>query len=42
MYEGAIHAVEHNDFYKQAVWRKILGVKRNSEEFLEREAADDR
>ena len=40
--EGALHAVEHDEFYKQAVWRKVLGVKKNSEEFLERDPGDGR
>jgi len=33
--ETAVHDVEHDPFYREAVWRRVLGVKQNSEEFLE-------
>ena len=33
--ESAIAAMKEDDFYKQNVFRKVLGVKKNDEEFLE-------
>jgi hypothetical protein len=40
--EAAIHSVDHDEFYREAVWRKVLGVKKTSEEFLEPRLADGR
>ncbi|MDE0740369.1 MAG: hypothetical protein OSB83_14300 [Planctomycetota bacterium] len=40
---SAISAMKEDDFYKQNVFRKVLGVKKNDEEFLdEKGAAENR
>ncbi|MFP6631813.1 MAG: hypothetical protein VCD16_04210 [Planctomycetota bacterium] len=36
---SAITAMKEDDFYKQNVFRKVLGVKKNDEEFLDGKGA---
>jgi len=33
--EGAITAMSEDEFYRENVFRKVLGVKKNDEEFLD-------
>ena len=37
--EGAVSAMENDPFYREAVFRKRLGLKKNTEEYLERPAS---
>jgi len=39
-FESAVDAMKHDEFYRQAVWRRVIGVKRNSEQFLNGEGLD--
>ena len=35
-YEALIQAMENDPFYRDEVYRKVLGVKKNNEEFLKK------
>ena len=39
-YEALIPAVENDPFYRDEVYRKVLGVKKNNEEFLKNSPGD--